>query len=89
MSEKGAITSDIKKSWLNPIRAAQAVCKDNKGIGIVTIRVVVKRNMPMLWTEPTLTKIHPAKAAEWNVTMEIVESLSALGEITGGVDNNE
>lgn len=71
----GNVTSDIKKTWLNPIRAAQAACKDNKGLAIVTMVVLVDKNNPLRWLEPRLKKVHPVRLTEENCNEEILEAI--------------
>lgn len=77
---KGAATKDIKPSWLNPIRAAQAACKENRGYGVLTLRLVVNGNDPVMWEEPSLKKIHPAKLAETAVSPTLLATMLMLGE---------
>lgn len=50
---------DIKRQWLNVIRASQAACHNNNGVGIITVRILVNGNVPLHWTEPKLLKLHP------------------------------
>ncbi len=55
-----SVTEDIRPAWLNVIRALQAACHRNRGYATVTVKVLVDRdNMPVLWSEPRLEKIHP------------------------------
>ena len=83
---KGASTEDIKPGWLNPIRAAQAVCKSNNGYGIIHLTVVVSKNEPVAWLEPSLAKIHPAalEGASFSPTL-----LGLLISMAKEVDNKE
>jgi hypothetical protein len=86
MANKKAVTEDIKPSWLNPVRAAQAVCRTNKGYAVVKLTILVNKNDVMLWSEPELTKIHPARLAETNISPTV---LALMLEMTDGeVDNN-
>lgn len=64
---KTVITEDVKKEWLDPIRAAQAACKDNNGYGVVSLHALVNHNVPLLWAQPALIKIHPAKLIEYQM----------------------
>ena len=84
--KKRPSTEDIKPGWLNPIRAAQAVCKANNGYGIVHLTVVVSKNEPVAWLEPSLNKIHPAslEGASFSPTL-----LGLLISLAKGVDNKE
>jgi len=66
-------TDDIKESWLNPIRAAQAACKNNRGLAVVTMRVLVHKNDALRWSEPKLEKVHPARIDKHNTNDEILE----------------
>ena len=74
-------TDDIKESWLNPIRAIQAACRGNKGIAYVTVTILVDKNDAIRWTEPQLTKIHPAKITASNVNSEILSALLDMGQV--------
>ena len=84
--KRSSATGDIKQGWLNPIRAAQAVCKSNNGYGIVHLTVLVSKNEPVFWLEPELIKIHPAslEGASFSPTL-----LGLLVEMTKDVDNKE
>jgi hypothetical protein len=84
--DENVATGDIKRGWLNPIRAAQAACKNNNGYGIVNLTVLVSKNEPVFWLEPYLTKVHPASLAN------VVLSPTLLGLLVGmtkDVDNNK
>ncbi len=85
-AKRGTSTEDIKPGWLNPIRAAQAVCTANNGYGIVHLTVVVSKNEPIAWLEPSLEKIHPAslEGASFSPTL-----LGLLISLAKGVDNKE
>jgi len=76
--KSGSITEDIKPSWLNPVRAAQAACRDNKGYAIVQMTILVNKNDPMLWAEPTLVKVHPARLAERSVSPTLLAAMLDL-----------
>lgn len=71
----GELTVDIKPSWLKPIRAAQAACTKNRGYGIVYLAILVNKNDPVMWREPELIKIHPARIAESNISPMILSAL--------------
>ncbi len=89
MTKRKNITEDIKPSWLNPIRAAQAACRYNKGYAIVRIAVLVNKNDAVAWQDPELIKIHPKHLSETNVTPAFLATLLELGNnIVLGVDNN-
>lgn len=85
--KKNNVTEDIKPSWLNPVRAAQAACRNNKGFAIIQITLLVDKNDPVAWTEPILTKIHPARLAEHNISPLIIGAL--LDMLDPQVDNKE
>lgn len=70
---------DIKKEWLSVIRAAQAACKDNRGYAVVTIRVAVNGGTPLMWTQPSVVKLHPRRASIGGITNDVFGSLVALG----------
>lgn len=77
---------DIKKAWLKPIRAAQAVCKANNGYGIVQLTVLVAKNEPVFWLEPELTKIHPASLENVTISPTLI---GLLANMARHVDNKE
>jgi len=82
------LTEDVKPSWLNPIRAVQASCKNNRGYAVVTIRVLVKKNDAIAWSEPELEKIHPARLAELNLSPSFLAMMLKLSE-SSEVDNKD
>lgn len=77
-----ARTDDIKETWFNPIRAAQAACKDNKGLAIVTLTILVKKNDPVRWREPDVKKIHPARLSSDNTNRDVLDALLNLVDNT-------
>jgi hypothetical protein len=81
------VTEDIKPSWLNPVRAAQAACRNNKGFAVVQLTLLVDKNDPVAWTEPVLSKIHPAKLAEYNISPVMLGAM--LEMLDPQVDNKE
>jgi hypothetical protein len=83
--KQSSITEDIKPSWLNPIRAAQAACKDNKGYAVLRLVVLVNKNDAIAWQDPKTTKIHPLRLSEVNITPTMLGMLLELSG--GGVDN--
>ena len=85
--KKKDLTEDIKPSWLNPIRAAQAACKTNRGYAVVQMTILVNKNDPMLWAEPKVMKIHPAKIAEYQVSPAMLAVMLELADIK--VDNDK
>lgn len=87
-NKQSSITEDIKPSWLNPVRAAQAACRNNKGYAIVTLAILVNKNDPMLWIEPKLTKIHPARLAEARLTPATLAAMLELAD-ANKVDNHK
>jgi hypothetical protein len=74
------ITEDIKPSWLNPIRAAQAACRSNRGYAILTLKIVVDKNDPVAWLDPELSKIHPARLAGGNLSPSLLGIMLELGK---------
>ena len=68
-------TDDIKESWLNPIRAIQAACRDNRGLALVTITVLVHKNDAVRWSEPKVIKVHPARIRDANTNEDILDAL--------------
>lgn len=77
-------TQDIKESWLNPIRHAQAACYKNRGYAILTMSVVVKENDAVLWLDPELVKISPIKLARANISPTLVGLLTQLAKHNNG-----
>ena len=84
---KKNVTDDIKPSWLNPVRAAQAVCRDNKGFAVVHLVILVDKNDPVAWKEPELLKIHPARLAEHTVSPMLLAGMLEI--VDQQVDNND
>lgn len=76
-SDRPLLPEDVKPSWLNVIRSAQAACKDNGGYAILTIRVAVKHNDAVMWDEPVLMKVSPARLADVEVDPDILGLLLA------------
>ena len=62
---KTSVTEDIKPSWLNPIRAVQAACKDNKGYAVLNLVVLVNKNDAIAWQDPKVKKIHPLRSQRY------------------------
>ena len=81
------ITEDIKPSWLNPVRAAQAACRRNRGYAIVKLTLLVNKNDPVVWSEPELIKIHPAKLADYQVSPAMLAVMLELADAE--VDNKK
>ena len=79
MPKKGRVTEDIKTSWLNPIRAAQAACRSNRGFAIITLTVAVDKNDPVAWLDPEVKKIHPARLADGNLSPTLLGIMLELG----------
>lgn len=78
---KRKVTSDIKDSWLNPIRAAQAACSGNKGLAVVTLVVLVDKNNPVRWIEPEVKKVHPVRLTEDNCNEEVLGSILEASQV--------
>ena len=74
-------TDDIKESWLNPIRAAQATCRNNRGLALVTMTVLVHKNDAVRWSEPKLIKIHPARIDGKNTNEEILNAILNIDSV--------
>ena len=72
------MTDDIKKPWMSVVRATQAACKDNGGIGVVTLRVIVNGNVPIMWHQPVLEKIHPRSLVDLEMSAEMTVGFAAL-----------
>lgn len=82
MSENELLPKDVKPAWLNPIRAAQAACKDNRGYAVIEIKLLVNGNEPVLWFQPIVQKIHPAKLGrQHKVSIGLLEHMLAMAEV--------
>jgi hypothetical protein len=79
-SEK-ILPEDVKESWLRPIRATQAACTKNRGLAWVTINVLVYKNDAVRWSEPRLTKIHPARIGPDNTNADILAMLIDVDQV--------
>lgn len=86
MAKRSSVTEDIKPSWLNPVRAAQAACRNNKGYAVVQLTLLVDKNDPVAWAEPRLVKIHPARLTEYTISPLILASMLEIA--SQKVDNN-
>lgn len=54
------LTDDVKPQWLNVIRRLQSACHGNRGLAVLSIRVLVGADgEPICWTEPTRVKLEP------------------------------
>ena len=69
---------DIHPDWLNVVRAAQAVLKDNKGFSVMTIIVSVVGNKPVFYEPVVRHRLHPARAANKEMTPQVAGALMAL-----------
>ena len=74
----GQKAQDFHEDWLKVIRAAQAACKDNGGFGVLTIIVSVNQNTPVFWNPVMRHKLHPARAAQVQMTPQMAASLMAV-----------
>jgi len=60
-----SISLDIKPGWLNVARRLQSVSRKQAGYAVVSIRVLVNADgEPLLWNDPTVTRLEPLRAAE-------------------------
>lgn len=56
---------DIKPGWLNVARRLQSVSRKQAGYAVISVRVLVNADgEPLLWNDPTVTKLEPLRAAE-------------------------
>jgi hypothetical protein len=76
--KNGEAPLDIHPDWLNVVRAAQAVLKDNKGFSVMTIIVSVVGNKPIFYEPVIRHGLHPARAANKKMTPQIAGALMAL-----------
>jgi hypothetical protein len=81
MANNSVVTDDVKDTWLNTIRAAQAACSQNKGLALLHIFVIVDKNDPVAWAPVKLTKVHPARLADGNVNEELLALLLSMGNV--------
>jgi len=64
--------------WAKVVNAGMASCKYNGGFAVVTFKVVVNGTTPVVWAEPTCTKVHPAKVATLQMTPAMAVALTAM-----------
>ena len=69
---------DLHPDWLNVVRAAQAALKSSKGFGVMTIIVSTKGTIPIFWEPIVRHKLHPARAANKQMSSETAGALLAL-----------
>jgi len=74
----GQLPEDLHPDWLNVMRAAQAACKSNNGFGVMTIIVSTVGNVPIFWEPVVRHKLHPARAANKQISPEVAGALMAL-----------
>ena len=77
-SKNGDLPLDLHPDWLNVMRAAQAVLKDNKGFSVMTIIVSVVGSTPVFYEPVIRHRLHPARAANKQMTPTIAGALMAL-----------
>ena len=66
--------------WDKVIRALQGSCKYNSGFAVITLRIVVNHNSPVLWGDPDVTRLHPAAMASVQMTPALAACLTAMLE---------
>jgi hypothetical protein len=70
---------DIKPGWYNVVRHMQSICTgNNTAYGVVTIKVIVKGNEPIMWEKGTLSQIQPTSMANVNLSPTLALLLSSL-----------
>lgn len=79
-------TLDVKKEWLNPIRAAQAACHGNEGYAVVTLTVLVRGNEPVIWLQPQSEKLEPKRLASHGMSVELLGAIADMIEKRARVD---
>ena len=72
--------SGVSPKWANVIRALEASCQYNNGFAVVTMKIVVNTNSPVLWMEPTCAKLHPGRMAQTQMTPALAAALTAMLE---------
>lgn len=72
---------DVKREWLDVIRHLQAACHGNKGYAVLNIKIAVKQNIPVLWLEADIDRIHPSKLAEVKMTPTIAAVITGLMDV--------
>lgn len=55
---------DIKPDYLNIARRLQSVARNNTGVAILEVRLVIDEAGKIFWTAPKLTLLEPRGAAE-------------------------
>ena len=63
-------------NWEDVGRYAESQCVGNNGFGVITIKVAVHNNRPLLW-DATLSKFCPQNAA-FQLSPEILAALGSL-----------
>jgi hypothetical protein len=65
---------DIKTPWLNVLRSLQSHARQQSGVAILEIRILVKDDgLPIAWTTPRVTKFEPKANAD-----QIIEFLKGM-----------
>ncbi len=77
-NESGKVPLDLHPDWLNVVRAAQSALKNNKGYSVMTIIVSVVGNKPVFYEPVIRHRLHPARAANKEMTPQIAGALMAL-----------
>lgn len=56
---------DIKREWLNPIRSLQSHARQQCGVAIISINILVNASgLPVAWTTPKVLKFEPKSNAD-------------------------
>lgn len=59
---------DIKPQWLNVARRLQSVSRQNDGIGILHLKVMVNQDgNPIFWVEPDIIKLEPKGSVNFDL----------------------
>ena len=77
-SKNGEAPLDLHPDWLNVMRAAQAALKTSKGFGVMTIIVSTMGSVPIFWEPVVRHRLHPARAANKQMSPEVAGALLAL-----------
>jgi hypothetical protein len=65
---------DIRTPWFNVLRSLQAHARQQSGVAILEIRILVKEDgIPITWTTPQVTKFEPKANAD-----QIIEFLKGM-----------
>lgn len=77
-SNNNGLPQDVLPEWLDIFRHAQAACSNNNGLAILTLKIAVNKNKPIIWVEADVRKVHPMRVAKMKMTPAVAAVLSAM-----------